>query len=236
MRLNRYIASCTTYSRRQADDLVRAGRITINGSPAADLSFQVSIEDEIVLDGKLLTPHQKVYYVLNKPIGYTSTTKDPHAKKIVTDLVPKQPPVFPVGRLDVDSHGLMILTNDGALAHQITHPSFEHEKEYLVELKEDLTTEQLNKLAQGIDLEECRVFFDKIVKSSSATYAVTIHQGLNRQIRRMMGAVDAEVVDLKRIRIAQITLGGLPEGKYINMDEKKITKLLSQGSNNAIGG
>ncbi len=226
MRINRYIASCTKYSRRQAEAFVRRGQIKINGEVVNDLARQIGLHDKIQLNEETITPINKVYYVINKPIGYVSSVEDKHAEKLVIEIVPDNPPVFPVGRLDKDSKGLMILTNDGELAFKLTHPKFEKEKEYLVTLDKLIDDKTQGILLSGIKLEEGVGKFDKISKIDNKVYKVVLHQGYNRQIREMLGSLDVRVKSLQRIRIAGIKLLDLAEGKYRKISQCDIEKMV----------
>lgn len=218
MRLNRYIASCTHYSRRQADQLIAERRVTVQEIIVVDFSYQVAAGDIVKIDGAVIAPARLVYYIVHKPMGYVSTTKKTQAKKIVTDLVPSMPPVFPVGRLDKDSRGLMILTNDGTVAHELMHPKFLHQKEYDVTYTAPITDKQINAMQTGIALTEGLAKADAIKRVTAHRIQITLHQGYNRQLRRMAAAVGNEVQDLCRIRIGGIQLGGLPPGKYVSLN------------------
>jgi len=244
MRINKYIASCTNLSRRKAEELVLSGKIKVNDKVVHDLATQIQDSDKVYLSSSVIpaqagiqksdvrstvkfiqiTPQKFVYYALNKPVGYTTTTSDPHAKKIITKLVPKDPPVFPVGRLDKNTSGLILLTNDGDFAQKMTHPKYEKEKEYIVETDKPLSANSLELLRKGIQLDDgitapAKV---KVVAPISHSghvqnlYSITIHEGKNRQIRRMIEKVGARVVNLKRIRIGNFELGDLEERKYKN--------------------
>jgi 23S rRNA pseudouridine2605 synthase len=228
IRLNRFIASCTEYSRRQADAFITRGQITVNGRKITKLATEVEIDDEVRLDGKLLVPHSLVYYLLNKPIGYVCSRSDAHAEHLVTELVPANPPVFPVGRLDRDSRGLILLTNDGTIANRLTHPRYHKEKEYEVVLDKDLKQCDLSKLQRGFKLPDGEGKFDicRKIKKGNNCYQVIIHQGKNRQIRRMFNAVGYQVKDLKRVRIAGIRLFDLSEGEYRRLRAGDIKKLI----------
>ncbi|MDO8507782.1 MAG: pseudouridine synthase [bacterium] len=214
MRINKYIASCTKTSRRKAEELVLTGKVKVNDEVTRDLSTQIGESDKVYLDGKMIAPQEFVYYALNKPVGYTTTTSDPHAKKIITDLVPNDPPVFPVGRLDKNTSGLIILTNDGDFAQKMTHPKYEKEKEYIVETDNFLSEKLLDKLRHGVELEDGKTAPAKIKATGSKKYSMIIHEGKNRQIRRMIEAVGAKVITLKRIRIEDFELEDLAEGEY----------------------
>ncbi len=228
MRLNRYIAACTKYSRRQADELIKQGRIKLNNQVVKDFYQQYKAGDIVSLDNKVLQPYKLVYYIVNKPQGVVVSRKDKYASHLITDLVPQNPPVFPVGRLDKDSSGLIIMTNDGEIAQKLSHPKYEHKKEYLVFLKRDLSERELTSLKNGVKLDEGIAVFDKIQKVRTRLYKIIIHQGWNRQIRRMFKAVDNEVLELKRVRIAGLKLGGLPEGKYVVVSRDKFIRLINQ--------
>ncbi len=228
----------------------RSGKHPAGIQPTAQLVTNLATEvnplDKVYFDDKLIMPKSLVYYALNKPVGYTTTTSDPHAEKLITELVPSDPPVFPVGRLDKDTSGLIFLTNDGDFAQKMTHPRYEKEKEYAVETDKPLSKESLNKLRRGIKLNdgmtapaEIRPLakgrtLGKHSRHSDASfchsreggnpahknnlYSITIHEGKNRQIRRMIEAIGAEVVSLKRIRIGDFKLGNLEEGECKKFD------------------
>jgi len=214
MRINRYIAASTEFSRRQADDIIKQGRVLVNDKVLTDLSYQVSLTDLITINGEEIKPQHLVYYAINKPKSVTSSTADRHADILVTSLVPEIPPVFPVGRLDLDSTGLLILTNDGVFAQKIQHPSYQHEKEYIIKLAKPLSKSSKDKLIQGIELEEGLAKFDNINFTHNLAIRVTMHQGWNRQIRRMLAAVGCRQIELQRVRIGKLKLGLLKPGQY----------------------
>lgn len=224
IRINRFVAAATEYSRRQAESFIKRGDITVNGKVIRDLSTKVDFKDQVVLHGKILTPLEKVYYILNKPSGYVCTDDEEQAKKRVTDLVPQTPPVFSVGRLDKNTRGLLILTNDGDLTQQITHPSNNKEKEYLVTLAKELSTKHKDLLLQGIKLEDKLMKFDKLFSSKPKIYNVVLHQGYNRQIRKMFDFLGYQVLDLVRVRIGKFLLRDLAEGKFIKLNHTDIIK------------
>ncbi len=236
MRINKYIASSTKYSRRKAEELVLAGKIRVNNNVIRDLSTQIESTDKVYLANRPLTPKKLVYYALNKPVGYTTTTSDSHAERIITELVPKDPPVFPVGRLDKNTSGLIFLTNDGDFAQKMTHPKYEKEKEYIVETDKLLSKKSIDNLRNGIKLtdgitapakvsichsdrhhasgERRNPFPSSHSGWAQNLYSITIHEGRNRQIRRMIETVGAKVISLKRIRIGDFDLGDLEKEKY----------------------
>jgi len=224
MRINKYIASCTGYSRRKAEELVLSSKVKLNDKVIHDLGRQVGTEDKVYIDGRLITPQKFVYYALNKPTGYTTTTSDPHAEKLITELLPANPPVFPVGRLDKDTSGLIFLTNNGDFAQKMTHPKYEKEKEYIVETDRTLSEKSLDTLRNGIILNDGITAPAKVRNLGKNLYNITIHEGRNRQVRRMVEAVGAKVASLKRIRIGNFELGDLEEGKYtITFDKNTIS-------------
>lgn len=230
MRLQKYIASCTSYSRRKAEALIEQGRVTVNGKPIKRQGVTINPNDDRVhLDGNLLEQNQETRYImLNKPSGYVSTKHDPHAKKTVMDLVP-YPNLYPVGRLDKDTEGLLLLTNDGDFAYRVTHPKFEHEKEYKVVLHHPLSQEDIQTLEQGITLKDgktapCAI---RSLKNNTTSYTITIHEGKNRQIRRMFEEIQNHVIYLQRIRIGTLLLGDLKKGDYKQLSTKDAQRALN---------
>ena len=224
MRLARFLAQAGIASRRQAEKIIEAGRVKINGQLVKNLASQVSLQDKIELDGKILVVEKKVYYLLNKPKGYVSSVKDPHNPKNILSLVPKIPRVFPVGRLDKDSQGLIILTNDGDFAYQLTHPKFLCQKTYLVKVNKEIDTSLKSKLEKGLKFSEGLAKADRVKILAKNELEIVLHQGFNRQIRRMLAELDYKVIFLKRIKEGNFSLGNLPEGKYIQINEKEIKK------------
>lgn len=240
MRINQYISRSTGYSRRKAEELILAEKVKVNDEMVRDLSTQIQSSDKVYLNGKLIKPQKFVYYALNKPVGYTTTTTDSHAEKLITELVPKDPPVFPVGRLDKETSGLIFITNDGDFAQKMTHPKYEKEKEYIVETDKPLSEKSLEKLRIGIKLDDGITAPAKVTpllsfrptsrgdkrrnpfppdNTPKNTYSIIIHEGRNRQIRRMIGAVGVKVTSLKRVRIGDFKLEDLKEGKYKKFDK-----------------
>lgn len=214
MRINKYIAASSSLSRRGADDAIISGRVTYNGELVTTPGIEVRSGDVVTLDAVALIPHTMVYYALHKPVGYTTTTSDPYAKKVITTLLPQDPPLFPVGRLDKNSRGLLLCTNDGDFAFALTHPSQKHTKEYLVTVNHRIDLECISKLQTGITLEEGVARVDEVKLVSEKVCKIILHQGWKRQIRRMMSACGYEVVDLFRTRVGKLQLGKLAEGEY----------------------
>ena len=215
-RLNKYLASCGVCSRRDADKLIEEGRIQVNGQKAV-MGLQVSDEDEIVVNGKHLPgKNDKVVYAYYKPLGVTCTERDRHADKVLTQQVKLPVRVTYAGRLDKDSEGLILLTNDGDLIHTMMNGSGNHEKEYIVKVNKEITGEFLQNMADGVFLKELnrRTKPCKVEKIGKFTFQITLTQGVNRQIRRMSHALGFEVTAIKRIRVSTVELAGLLPGKY----------------------
>lgn len=225
MRLAKYLASCGLGSRRYCENLISLGKILVNelivDSPAINIDPE---KDTVKFRGEIIKPQKTVYYILNKPTGYVTSRDDPHAKKLITDLVPKIPPVWPVGRLDKETSGLLILTNDGDLTQKLTHPKYVKEKEYLIKTNQPLSDDDITKIMNGVTLEDGLIKPDKFSRVATKTYNIVIHEGRNRLIRRLIAHFDLEVISLERIRISNIKLGKLPLGEYRVLDANKIKK------------
>ena len=219
-----------TGSRRKLADSVINGRVFVNGRPVDDLKHPVDIgQDVITIDGKQidLEPKETICLILNKPKGILSTTSDERGRRTVMDILPpeyRRKGLYPAGRLDKDTTGIMLLTNNGDLTYKLTHPRFEHEKEYLVHIDGTLTAEEKGILKRGIKLEDGKTSPAKIKSVESNppyNYRLTIHEGRKRQVRRMFERLKHPVIDLKRIRIGGLRLGKLKEGeaRRLNTDE-----------------
>lgn len=221
IRLQRFIALNSNYSRRKAEELIQDGIVKIN-SVKAELGQSIDPQkDKIYINGKLIKPIKKrITLMLNKPAGYITTKRDPHANKTVMDLIPYKD-VFPVGRLDKDTEGLLLLTNDGDLAYKLTHPKFEHEKEYYVELKSEITSDQIKKLEKGITIDGKKTAPCIITKHNRNKLNITLHEGRKRQIKRMFEKLGNKVIYLYRLRIGKLKLGSLKKGshKLINSED-----------------
>lgn len=231
MRLNKYMADCGVASRRACDKLIVAGKVKVNGK-VATLGTTVEDSDRVEVEGKRITAKHKQYYiVLHKPKGFVTTVSDNLGRKTVMDLVDIKARLFPVGRLDYDTEGLLILTNDGDLANKLTHPSHEIEKVYIARISGQLTMQELNQLRNGvvIDGEKTAPAIVKVVEGDAhhTRVELTIHEGRNRQVKKMFEAVGHEVDFLKRVRIGQINLGGLSRGTYRHCTPKEVQYLLS---------
>lgn len=229
-RLSKYLAQAGVASRREADRLIEQGIIRVNNKIITELGTKIEPgKDKVFVNNKEIQTEENVYYLLNKPKGYTTTVKDPFARKTVLDLLPKGERIFPVGRLDRETEGLLILTNDGELTYKLTHPKFEKEKEYEVEVRGELSTEQKIKLENGINIEGRKTAPAKVKfvrnHKDKYTYSITINEGRKRQIRIMFDSVGHPVLELKRIRFDFLTLDKLKKGEYRKLTKEEVRKL-----------
>ena len=230
MRINKYIASSGFCSRRKADELIEAGRVRVNGEVVRLLGYEIRTKDKVSIDNKPLRTMKLEYYSFYKPTGYITTSSDEKGRKTIYDILPDEMShLNPVGRLDKDSSGLLILTNDGNLVYELTHPSIKVAKVYRVTVDAFLKVEDLEKLAGGIELEKGKVAYCdcEIIerKKDETLLEITLYQGMNRQIRRMIEYLGHNVVHLKRIRHATIDLTGLKKGQYKPLKPKQIKEL-----------
>jgi pseudouridine synthase len=231
-RLQKVMAHAGIASRRKSEEIIAAGRVKVNGEIVTEMGTKVNPQkDTIEVDGKIISKEKKVYYKLYKPTGYVTTVDDPQGRDTVLDLVDDtKQRIYPVGRLDMDSSGLLILTNDGDLTYKITHPSNELDKEYEVVVNGKLDSNNLNNFRQGIKLEEGKTSPARIYKINedrkNTTYKVIIHEGMNRQVRRMFEVLGFNVVSLKRVRIGNITLGRLRPAEYKQISNEHLKDLL----------
>jgi 23S rRNA pseudouridine2605 synthase len=231
MRLNRFLAAAGLGSRRKCDELIASGRVTINGAVCTDFSAQPTERDHVKVDGKLVHPERTTTIVLHKPAGFVSTRSDPHARDTIFDLLPpKFPRLFNIGRLDAQSEGLLLLTNDGDLAQRLTHPRFKIEKEYEVTLDRQWQSEHEQKLLRGVFLDGQRAQITRVHPIRQTRLRLVLRQGINQQIRRMLYAVGYEVKRLVRVRIGNLRLGDLPRGQWRALTKAEIANL--SGSQN----
>lgn len=234
VRLQKYIAMCGKASRRGAEQMITDGRVRVNGERVVQLGTKVEIgADTVAVDGVELTAVKKKYYImLNKPAGYLSTVSDDFDRPTVIDLLSEEikTRIFPVGRLDYETEGLLLMTNDGDFAYRVTHPKFELGKTYVATVGAGLTVAGLNKLRRGVRLEEFKTSPAEVELLNSdankAVVKITIHEGKNRQVRRMFEAIGCRVLDLKRISIGRVELGNLPEGRWRYLTSHEISYLM----------
>jgi len=224
-------------SRRKMADAIKHERITVNGQVTTDFRYPVNAEkDVIALDGKSLDlkPEKTVTLVLHKPAGYISTLSDERGREKVTDLLPERYRalrLYPVGRLDKDSTGLLLFTNDGALAYRLTHPRYEHEKEYLVQIQGRLGGEEIKQLQEGLELDDRKTSPARVKEVASSppyNYSLTIHEGKKRQVRRMFAHLGYRVLALKRVRFGNLALGELAVGRIRELNSREISSLVSR--------
>lgn len=232
-RLQKILSRAGISSRRAAEKIILEGRVTVDGKIISELGTKADAEkNKICVDGKILNfDEEKIYLLLNKPKNFLCTVKDDRGRKTVLDLIPEiSARIYPVGRLDFDSEGLILLTNDGELTNLLLHPKFKIKKTYRAKIFGDLTEEKIKKLRAGVELDDgltapAEVFLISREKNFSVV-EITIHEGRNRQIRRMFAAVGCEVKKLKRIKFANLTLKGVGVGKFRRLTSAEVTELL----------
>lgn len=226
MRLNRFLAAAGLGSRRHCDELIAAGRVTVNGRPCTNFSTQVEASDHVKIGHRLVRPAETLTLMLHKPAGFVSTRSDPNATDTIYDLLPaKFSRLFNIGRLDAQTEGLLLMTSDGDLAQQLTHPRYKVEKEYEVTLDKLWDPKQAEKLRSGIFLDGKRARLTRVQQFGPTRVRVVLQQGLNRQIRRMFYEIGYEVKRLVRTRIGQLRLGDLPRGHWRPLTKSELAKL-----------
>ncbi len=226
MRLNAYLARAGVASRRRADELIKAGRVLVNGEPG-QLNTFVAARDRVEVDGRRVTAQRLAYLLLHKPAGVVTTARDPEGRRTVVDFVPRDPRVVPVGRLDVDTTGALLLTNDGPLAHRLAHPRYGVEKVYEARVEGDPGGAVLQQLRDGVELEDGRSAPALARRLGAGRVELTIHEGRNRQVRRMLEAVGHPVVHLHRSAYAGLTLEGLEPGEWRELSAAEVAALSS---------
>ena len=231
-RLQKLIARAGITSRRNAEKLISEGKVTVDGKVITELGAKAdATKNKIRVDGELLKfDAEKIYILLNKPRGYVCTAKDERGRKTVLDLINISERVFPVGRLDLNSEGLLLLTNDGELSNALIHPKFKIDKTYRAKISGELTEEKLDQLRAGIELEDgltapAEIFWLEDFWLEENLVEITIHEGRNRQIRRMFAAIGCDVKRLKRIKFAGLTLDGVTVGKFRRLTSTEIKNL-----------
>ena len=228
MRLAKYLASAGVASRRAAEQVIRAGRVSIDGTVVTDPAHEVDDRQHSVsVDGApIASVDQHVVYAVNKPTGVVSTARDPQGRPTVVSLVQTPMRLYPVGRLDIDTTGLILLTNDGELAHRLTHPRFEVEKTYrAIVARGPVRDRAITALSKGVELDDGRTSPAKVRRVAADTLEITIHEGRKRQVRRMLESVGHPVKRLERIRFGPLALGGLREGQSRRLSATEVNTL-----------
>lgn len=224
MRLNAYLARAGVASRRKADELIKADRVRVNGEPG-QLNTFVETGDRVEVDGEEVRPQRLAYVLLHKPAGVVTTASDPQGRPTVVDLVEHDVRVVPVGRLDVETTGALLLTNDGELAHRLAHPKYEVEKVYEAEVDREPSDEALRRLAAGVELEDGITAPAEVRRVGPSLIELSIHEGRNRQVRRMLEAVGHRVRRLHRSRYAGLTVEGLEPGDWRELGDEEVAGL-----------
>jgi 23S rRNA pseudouridine2605 synthase len=224
MRLNAYLARTGVASRRGADELIKRGRVRVNGV-TGELNTFVKEGDVVDLDGRLLVPQRIAYVLLHKPTGIVTTASDPHGRPTVVELVEHESRVVPVGRLDADTTGVLLLTNDGELAHRLAHPRYEVEKVYEAEVEGEPSDDALARLENGIELDDGPTAPARVRRVAPSRIELAIHEGRKHQVKRMLEAVGHPVTHLHRSRYAGLTAAGVEPGQWRELTEDEVASL-----------
>jgi 23S rRNA pseudouridine2605 synthase len=224
MRLNAFLSRAGVASRRRADELIKAGRVTVNGEPG-QLNTVVGAHDRVEVDGQEVERQRLRYVLLYKPAGFLTTARDPQGRPTVVELVPGEPRVVPVGRLDADTTGVLLLTNDGLLAHRLAHPRYGVEKTYVAEVEGDPGEDALQRLRDGIELDDGPTAPAQARRIARGRVELVLHEGRKHQVKRMLAAVGHSVTQLRRSEYAGLTLGGLEPGECRDLEPSEIAQL-----------
>ena len=239
IRLQKYLANCGISSRRKAEELITSGKVSVNGKIVTELGTKINPKvDKVIYNGKEVKEESKhIYILLNKPIGYVTTAKDQFGRESVMDLIKVKERVVPVGRLDMYTSGALILTNDGDFVYQVTHPKHEIDKTYTVTIKGKVSNEAVQKLRDGVKIEDKETYITKPAKvkilkideeKNQSRLEITIHEGKNRQVRKMCEAVGHKVLALHRSKIAGIDVKDLPLGKWRFLNQNEVKRILKK--------
>jgi 23S rRNA pseudouridine2605 synthase len=231
MRLAKFLAAGGVASRRASEEIIRAGRVTVDGAVVEDPAREIGAQDEVAVDGRIVAaPTEHAVYALNKPAGVVSTASDPQGRPTVVSLLPSDLRLYPVGRLDIDTTGLILLTNDGELAHRLTHPRFEVPKTYRVRIANPpVSAAAIRKLRAGVRLEDGMTAPARVRRVSPQVLEVTIHEGRKRQVKRMCEAVGHPVLALERVAFGPLLLGELKPGRWRRLEEAEVRALAQAG-------
>ena len=231
MRLQKYMAECGVASRRKAEEMIAEGRVTVNGVKITEMGTQVEEGDEVRVDGQVIRPEtEKRYVMYHKPAGEVTTVSDPEGRRCVLDHFRDYPVrLYPVGRLDYDSEGLLLLTNDGTLTERMLHPSHQVDKTYLARVTGSVTMDEVHQLRSGVMLDDHKTAPAKVrvikLEAEATVVLVTIHEGRNRQVRRMFEETGHQVTQLRRVRFGPLDLGDLPRGKWRELTAEEVRSL-----------
>lgn len=231
MRLQKYMAACGVASRRKAEEMIAEGRVTVNGVKITEMGTQVEEGDEVRVDGQVIRPEaEKRYVMYHKPAGEVTTVSDPEGRRCVLDHFRDYPVrLYPVGRLDYDSEGLLLLTNDGTLTERMLHPSHQVDKTYLARVSGSVTMDEVRQLRAGVMLDDHKTAPAKVrvikLEAEATVVLVTIHEGRNRQVRRMFEETGHQVMQLRRVRFGPLDLGDLPRGKWRELTAEEVRSL-----------
>ena len=230
MRLAKYLAHSGVASRRRAEEMIAAGRVQVGGEVVRDPARDVEHASGVEVDGRQVSPEPHEVWMLNKPAGVTSTAREPGRRRAVTDLVSSARRLYPVGRLDADSTGLILLTNDGELANRLTHPRYEVPRTYRARLRRPPTETDLGRLRDGVALEDGPTAPARVRRISPRVIEITLREGRNRQVRRMAEAVGNEIVELQRVAFGPLKLGELAEGEARQLRKAELRRLWQDGA------
>ena len=232
IRLNKFIAQSGLCSRRKADNLILKGKVSVNGKTIKKMGIIIKKTDKVKVDNKNISPEKKIYILLNKPKDYITTNKDTHNRKIVINLIKNvKERIFPVGRLDRKTTGLLLFTNDGDIAKKLTHPSYKIKKIYSVRLEKKITNQEINKIKNGLIIDNEKILVDKIQKlEKSNEIGIEIHIGKNRIVRKIFETINHKVIKLDRVMFGPLTKKDLPRGKWRKLTQKEIINLKSFSS------
>ena len=234
VRLAKFLAHAGVASRRASERLIADGRVTVGGATVTDPARDVDERSGVAVDGEPLTPESTVVYALNKPGGVVSTARDTHGRRTVVELVPGERRLYPVGRLDAETTGLILLTNDGELANRLTHPRYQVPKVYRVRVEPSPVGEAaLRELREGVELEDGRTAPAGVRQVRGGLLEITIHEGRKRQVRRMLEAVGHRAVELRRVSFGPLRLGDLAEGRHRRLSPAEVERLRSAGPGGA---
>jgi 23S rRNA pseudouridine2605 synthase len=225
MRLAKFLAHGGVASRRKAEEIIAKGLVTVGGEVVTDPARDVGEGDDVRVNGALVSAEAREVWAVNKPVGVVSTAREPGRRTPVVDLVETEARLYPVGRLDADSSGLLLLTNDGELANRLTHPRYEVPKTYVARLRKPIGDRELKRLRRGVELEDGPTAPAQVKQRGDREVEIVLREGRNRQVRRMLEAVGNEVVALRRVGFGPLRLGGLKEGSSRRLSQDEITRL-----------